>query len=275
LEIRATILGKIMRKKQRLYSVLALYVIFIVAYTLFFILSIDNSTLFLILTISSVAVLSSSTIYTVIQSTDSQGKKVRDKKLKAKQKSLNIKSTDLIEDYIDALPSMEEYVESNDSYEKSPIINKYIFSVFSEEELYKIDLLNLSKMEKILFIREMLYFNLSERKELIENMLKTRDNTDEEIIYAPPTDLVDLEDQIRVYIRSLIEPGEKTKIIILDTTELISVVKKKVGILFDYNQQDFVLSSGGILLQENYQIKDYDIEDDDEIALIPSRKEKI
>ncbi|MCK4286190.1 MAG: hypothetical protein KAX18_08300, partial [Candidatus Lokiarchaeota archaeon] len=66
----------------------------------------------------------------------------------------------------------------------------------------------------------------------------------------------------------------KTRIVILDTTELISVVKKKVGILFDYNQQDFVLSSGGILLKENSHIKDYDIEDDDEIALIPSRKEK-
>ncbi len=263
-----------MRKKQRLYGVLALYVIFIIAYVLFFQLSVDNSTLFLVLTISSVAVLSSSTIYTVIQSTDNQGKKVRDKKLKTKQKSTKMKLTDLIEDYMEILPSMEEYVESNDSYEDTPMINKYIFSVFSEEELPKIILLNLSKMDKILFIREMLYFNEGERKELIENMLKNRDNTDENINYTPPTEHVDLEDQIRVYIRSLVEPGEKTRIIILDTTELISVVKKKIGILFDYNQQDFVLSSGGILLKEISQIKDYEIEDDDEIALIPSRKEK-
>jgi hypothetical protein len=210
----------------------------------------------------------------VIQSTDNLGKKVRDKKLKTKQKSTKMKLTDFIEDYLDVLPSMEEYIESNDSYEDTPIINKYIFSVFSEEELSKINLLNLSKMDKILFIREMLYFDEGERKELIENMLKNRDTTDEEIFYTPPTELIDLEDQIRVYIRSLVEPGEKTKIIILDTTELISVVRKKIGILFDYNQQDFVLSSGGILLKENSQIKDYDIEDDDEIALIPSRKEK-
>jgi len=263
-----------MRKKQRLYGVLTLYVIFIIAYILFFLLNINNSTLFLVLTISSVAVLSSSTIYTVIQSTDNQEKKVRDKKPKMKQKSIKMKFTDLVEDYIDALPSMEEYVESNDSYENTPIINKYIFSVFSEEELYKINLLNLSKMDKILFIREMLYFEEAERKELIENMLKNRDIIDEETFYIPPTELIDLEDQIRVYIRSLVEPGEKTRIIILDTTELISVVKKRVGILFDYNQQDFFLSSGGILLKETSHIKDYDIEDDDEIALIPSRKEK-
>ncbi len=263
-----------MRKKQRLYSVLALYVIFFITYMLFFLLGIGNSTLFLILTISSVVVLSSSTIYTVIQFTDSQGKKVKDKKLKMKHISPQIKLTDLIEDYIEALPSMEEYVESNDSYENTPVITKYIFSVFSEEVLYKINLLNLSKMDKMLFIREMLYFDEDERKELIENMLKNRDTTDEELVYTPPRELIDLEDQIRVYVRSLIEPGEKTRIIILDTNELISVVKKKVGILFDYNLLDFVLSSGGILLKENSQIKDYDIEDDDEIALIPSRKEK-
>jgi len=263
-----------MRKKQRLYGVLALYVIFIISYMLFFLLGINNSTLFLVLTISSVAVLSSSTIYTVIQSTDNQEKKVRDKKLKMKQKSTKMELNDLIEDYIDALPSLEEYVESNDSYEHTPIINKYIFSVYSEEELYKINLLDLSKIDKILFIREMLYFGECERKELIENMLKNRDTTDEDIVYTPPTELIDLEDQIRVYVRSLVEPGEKTRIIILDTTELISVVKKKVGILFDYDQEDFVLSSGGILLKENSPIKDYDIEDDDEIALIPSRKEK-
>ncbi len=263
-----------MRKKQRLYGVLALYVIFIIAYMLFFLLGISNSTLFLVLTISSVAVLSSSTIYTVIQSTYNPEKKVRDKKLKMKQKSTKMELNDLIEDYIDALPSLEEYVESNDSYEHTPIINKYIFSVFSEEELYKINLLDLSKIDKILFIREMLYFGEGERKELIENMLKNRDTTDEDIVYTPPTELIDLDDQIRVYVRSLVEPGEKTRIIILDTTELISVVKKKVGILFDYDQEDFVLSSGGILLKEKSPIKDYDIEDDDEIALIPSRKEK-
>jgi len=261
-----------MRKKQRFYGVLILYLIFIIAYMLFFILGIDNSTLFLALTISSVAVLSSSTIYTVIQSNDNQEKRVRGKKLQIKQKAIKMELTDLIEDYIDALPSMEEYVESNDSYEHIPIINKYIFSVFSEEELFKINLLSLSKMDKILFIREMLYFDEGERKELIENMLKNRDTTDGEIIYTPPAELIDLEDQIRVYIRSLVEPGEKTRIIILDTTELISVVKQKIGVIFDYKQQDFVLSSGGILLRQNSQIKDYDIEDDDEIALIPSRK---
>jgi len=172
------------------------------------------------------------------------------------------------------MPSIEEYITSNESYENIPIIDKYIFSVFSQEELDKINLLRLSKMDKIVFIREMLYFNANERKILIENMLKSKDITDEEIVYIPPRNPIKMEDQMRIYIRSLVEPGEKTKIVIVNTTELISAVKERVGILFNYNLDEFLLSSGGILLHENSQIKDYDIDDDDEIALIPSRKEK-
>ena len=154
-----------------------------------------------------------------------------------------------------------------------PIIDKYIFSVFSQEELDKINLLDLSKMDKILFIREMLYFDENERKMLIENMLKSRDNTDEVVSYTQPMKIIEMEDQIRVYVRSLLEPGEKTKIIILNTTEIIKPIKERIGRIFDYNLEDFLLSSGGILLNENTQIKDYKIDDDDEIALIPLKKE--
>ena len=77
-----------------------------------------------------------------------------------------------------------------------------------------------------------------------------------------------------MYIRSLIEPGEITKLIIINTTELISTVKEKVGVLFNYELEGFLLSSGGILLSEEKQIQNYDIDDDDEIALIPSRNRK-
>ncbi|KKN50182.1 hypothetical protein LCGC14_0635280 [marine sediment metagenome] len=265
-----------MRKTERIYTLLALYFIFAIAYLLFFLLQVESSPLFLFLTIGSVAVLSSSTIYTVIQSTVSQDKMIRDKKLLPKQKSFKKRESNLsniIEDYIDALPFIEEYVGSDDSYEDLPAIHKYIFSLFSKEVLYKIDLLNLSKMDKIQFIQEMLYFDDSEREILIENMLESREKTDDEIIPASPMKIIDLEDQIRVYVRSLVEPGEKTRILIVDISEFISEAKKRVGILFDYDQKEFLLSSGGILLKDSSQIKDYDIDDDDEIALIPSRKE--
>lgn len=259
-----------MRKKYRVLTVLALYAIVILVFTLFFLFGIDNIPLFLVLSVGSVAVLSSSTIYTIMQSIDHDERKV-EKKQFIKTKSIKQKAIDIIEEYFDVMPDIEEYIESYDSFEEMPIINKYIFTVFSQEELDKINLLDLSKMDKILFIREMLYFNQEERSVLIENMLKSRDNTELEGIYNPPVVLIDISDQIRVYIRSLVEPGEKTKIVIINTADIVNTIKKQVGVLFDYDLENFLLSSGGIILHETAQIKDYDIIDDDEIALIPSK----
>jgi len=263
-----------MKKKYRIFSVITLYAIFALVYISYFLLGINNTPLFLILTIGSVAILSTSTIYTVIQSQGYQHDKMRDKKYSTKPKSIHKIDENDIDEYLEALPSIEEYLDSDESYEDIPIINKYIFSVFSKEELGKINNLGLSKLDKMLFIREMLYFDGDERKALIDNMLKSRDQPDEEIFHIPPKNTVNLKDQIRVYIRSLIEPGEITKLIIINTTELISTVKEKVGVLFNYELEGFLLSSGGILLSEEKQIQNYDIDDDDEIALIPSRNRK-
>ncbi|MFX1380615.1 MAG: ubiquitin-like protein [Promethearchaeota archaeon] len=261
-----------MKKNNKILTVIALYTVCILFYVIFFLFHIQNTTIFLFLTIGSVAVLSTSTIYTVIQSKSSPGMTIKEKKSFIKPKSIQIDTNDIIEDYIDVMPSIESYIDSDESYKDMPIIDKYIFSIFSKEELDKINLLDLPKMDKIIFIREMLYYDPNERKNLIENMLKSRDKAVEIIKYSPPSNQIELEDQIRVYVRSLLEPGEKTKIIIIDTSDLIGITKEKIGVLFDYDLEDFLLSSGGILLKDNLLIKDYDIDDDDEIALIPSRK---
>ncbi|MHA2181784.1 MAG: ubiquitin-like protein [Promethearchaeota archaeon] len=261
-----------MRKKYRILSVITLYVIFVLIYIAYFMVGINNTPLFLILTIGSVAVLSTSTIYTVIQSQSSRYDKIRDKRYSPKPKTSYKIDEEIIDEYLEALPSIEEYLDSDKSYEDISTINKYIFSVFSKEELGKIKYLGLSKLDKILFIREMLYYDKDERKALIDNMLKNRDQTDEDIFYINPMNTVNLKDQIRVYIRSLVEPGEITKLIIIDSTELISTVKERIGVLFNYELEGFLLSSGGILLSDDKQIQNYDIDDDDEIALIPSRK---
>ncbi|MFX1502121.1 MAG: hypothetical protein ACFFDH_14250 [Promethearchaeota archaeon] len=261
-----------MRKNYRIFSVIALYAVFGLLYIFFFIYLVENTPLFLVLTIGSVAVLSTSTIYTVLQLKSSQENIIKEKKFPVKLKSIQKENIAIVEEYIDAMPSLEDYVESDESYKDLPILDKYIFSSFSKEELFKIDLLELPKMDKILFIREMCYFSPNERMQLIENMLKSRSEPKEKITYTPPMNPIEIKDQIRVYVRSLVEPGEKTKIIIVDTTEQIKMIKESVAILFDYELEDFLLSSGGILLDENSLINDYDIDDDDEIALIPSRK---
>jgi hypothetical protein len=218
------------------------------------------------------AVLSSSTIYTVIQSKSSQYDKIRDKKYVTKPKPIQKIDDSIFDTYIEALPSVEEYIDSNESYEDNLVISKYIFSIFSREEIQKINHLRLSKLDKLLFIREMLYFESDERTTLIDNMINSQDKVDEKIFYKPPKNTINLKDQIRLYIRSLIEPGEITKLIITNTDELIVSIKEKVGVLFNYDLEDFLLSSGGILLAEDKKVHDYDIDDDDEIALIPSRK---
>ncbi|MFX0028206.1 MAG: ubiquitin-like protein [Candidatus Hermodarchaeota archaeon] len=263
-----------MRKKNRLISLITLYFIVIIIYIAFFIFRIENSTLFLTLNVGSVTVLSTSTLYTVIQAKDIPFDKLKKKKILPKPKAIQQNKEDILEDYYNAMPLIEKYVEAEESYEDIPIINKFIFSVFNQEDLDKINQLDLSKTEKIQFIQEMLYFDTNERKVLIEDMLKNRYKTDKEIIYTPPVNTIEMKDQIRVYVRSLVEPGEKTKIVIVDTSDIVNNVKNKIGVLFNYEQDVFHLSSGGILLNPESHIDDYDIDDDDEIALIPSRTKK-
>jgi len=263
-----------MKKKYRVLNIITLYVVFALIYLIFFLLQIESLPLFLFLTIGSVAVLSTSTIYTVVQSKSSPAKRIKKDKYYQKPKSIKRTSSELIEDYFEAMPLIDQYADTDESFENVATIDDYIFTFFTQEVLYKIDLLGFSKMDKIFFIREMLYFDASERKQLIDDILKNKDLTDEQIKYNPPLITIGMDDKIRVYVRSLVEPGEKTKIIIIETSELIDIIKEQVGILFDLDLSDFHLSSGGILLSTGKQVRDYLIDDDDEIALIPSRKKE-
>lgn len=260
-----------MKKSFRVLSIVTLYVVFAFIYLTFFLLQIESLPLFLFLTIGSVAVLSPSTIYTVVKSKSSPARRIEKNKYYQKSKTIKKVSSDLIEDYFEAMPLIDQYADTDETFENIESIDDYIFTFFNQEELDKINLLGFSKMDNIFFIREMLYFEASERKQLIEDILKNKDITDELINYNPPVHTIGMDDKLRVYVRSLVEPGEKTKIIIIEASELISTIKEQIGILFDYGLEDFLLSTGGILLDETKQIRDYSIDDDDEIALIPSR----
>ena len=261
-----------MKKKYRVLNIITLYIVFALFYLIFFLFQIESLPLFLFLTIGSVAVLSTGTIYTVVMSKSNPAKRINKDKYYQKPKSIKRASSELIEDYFEAMPLIDQYADTDESFENIATIDDYIFTFFTQEVLDKIDLLGFSKMDKIFFIREMLYFDADERKQLIDDILKNKDLTDEQITYNPPLTIMGMDNKIRVYVRSLVEPGERTKIIIIETSELISIIKEQIGILFDYGLEDFILSNGGILLDGTKQIKDYFIDDDDEIALIPSRK---
>lgn len=261
-----------MRKNYRILSLIALYVEIAFIYLILFFLKVENVPVYIFLTIGSVAVLSTGTIYTVVQSSSTHIVKMKSKKSFPKQKPVKKKTSALLEDYFDAMPLIDKYANAIESFEEIESMDDYIFTIFSKEQIAKIDLLGLSKMDKIFFLREMLYFEPDERKQLIDDMLETKSLTEEQVIYNPPLHTIVMDEKVRVYIRSLVEPGEKIKILIIETSEIVSVIKEKVGILFDYNLEDFLLSSGGILLDETLLIEDYFVDDDDEIALIPSRK---
>ena len=269
-----------MKNRTGILGVITLYISVIIIYLLSFFLRMKSIYFYIFLTIGSVAVLSTSTVYSVIHSKEKIYSDIRKKKsfpqrkYTFKKEAFGVNNNNFVEDYYEANPLIDKYANSDESYENFSRINEYIFSVFKKEELDKIDLLDLSKMDKIFFIRELIYFDPEERKQLIDAMIENKDPNNIPIKYSPPQKPIVIDEKLRVYVRSLVEAGEKTKIMILETIEFIKILKKNIAILFDYNVEDFLLSSGGILLEEDLKIIDYNIEDDDEIALIPTRKEK-
>lgn len=266
------------KKNKTLIGILiAVCAISILIYLIFFQ---NNLLLFFVLVIGSATVVSTSTIYTVIHHAGSADERVREKKLfskarafeKRKQLVKKGQTSDIIDEYMKSIPSIQNYVESDKSYEEMPIIEEFIFTELSPEERIKINRLGLSDIDKNEFIKELLYFTKEERMNLIDSMFENRDKIDEEIIYIPPMKVIEPIETFRVYAISLVKSGEKRKIITVETTDFINVIKEKLGILFDYDLDDFLLSTGGLIMREDSQIKDYNIENEDQIVLIPSRK---
>ncbi|TFG22943.1 MAG: hypothetical protein EU532_13950, partial [Promethearchaeota archaeon] len=215
-----------MKKKSRIYWTFALYLIFTCIFLIFFILEIDNFPLFIFLSISSVAVLSTSTIYTISQSVISHKNGIPSQiKLPLKKKSKQQFSSEFLEDYFEAMPIVDQYANSQESYQDISRIDEYIFTEFDQEDLLKIDDLKLSKMDKIFFLREMIYFEPDERKRLIDEMLESQNDCTKPMTYSPPLTPFGIENKLRVYVRSLIEPGAKTKITIIEKSDFIQELK--------------------------------------------------
>ena len=259
-----------MKRKHLLFGTIILYIIFITIYILFTFFQNDNILLNSILIISSVSVLPTVTVYTIIESKKESDNLILKKKLPLKTKQNKGFSSVFLNDYFEAMPLIDDFADSDDSYDEIPKLHEFIFSIFNPEELEKIEILDLSKMDKIFFLRELLYYDAEERKNLIESMLEAKNN--KKIIYYPPKIKIGMQDRIRVYVRSLVEPGEKTKILIIESSDFIRDLKERIAVFFGYNLDDFLLSSGGIVLHENSIIREYNIDDDDEIALIPRNK---
>ena len=75
----------------------------------------------------------------------------------------------------------------------------------------------------------------------------------------------------RIYILSLIG-GEERKDLLIEGNDLVEEVKKAAGDMFKFQPMNFHLSFEGLLLKQTSKISDYDIQNGDELVLIPARK---
>lgn len=73
-----------------------------------------------------------------------------------------------------------------------------------------------------------------------------------------------------LYFMSTIGPGEKKEKLTVHDGNRVSDIKQTLGNIFGLNPDDFHISSGGVTMDENSQLKDYNINDGDDILMIPA-----
>ncbi len=73
-----------------------------------------------------------------------------------------------------------------------------------------------------------------------------------------------------VYFISTIGPGEKKEKLTVNDGNRVEDIKQTLGNLYGLDPDDFHLSSGGRTLNESDRLSDYDVNDGDDILMIPA-----
>jgi hypothetical protein len=76
--------------------------------------------------------------------------------------------------------------------------------------------------------------------------------------------------KLTLYFMSTIGPGEKKEKLTVNDSNRIRDIKQTLGNLYGLDPNDFHLSSGGVTMDENSDLRDYDVNDGDDILLIPA-----
>ncbi|MEJ2296740.1 MAG: ubiquitin family protein [Candidatus Lokiarchaeota archaeon] len=76
--------------------------------------------------------------------------------------------------------------------------------------------------------------------------------------------------KISVYLMSTIGPGEKKQKLLIYTGYKVGDIKETVGNIFGLDPADFHLSTGGVTMEEGLTLDDYNVNDGDDILLIPA-----
>ena len=87
---------------------------------------------------------------------------------------------------------------------------------------------------------------------------------------TPATKTPSAGKKLTLYFMSTIGPGEKKEKLTVNDGNRVSEVKQTLGNLFGLNPDDFHLSSGGVTMDENSPIRDYNVSNGDDILLIPA-----
>lgn len=76
--------------------------------------------------------------------------------------------------------------------------------------------------------------------------------------------------KLTLYFMSTIGPGEKKEKLTVNDANQVSDLKETLGNLYGLDPNEFHLSSGGVTMDESNQLKDYNVNDGDDILLIPA-----
>ncbi|TXT66305.1 MAG: hypothetical protein BAJALOKI1v1_310011 [Promethearchaeota archaeon] len=76
--------------------------------------------------------------------------------------------------------------------------------------------------------------------------------------------------KISLFFTSTVGPGEKKQKLVVDDANHVDAIKQTVGNIFGLDPNDFHLSSGGVTMDESSPLRDYNVDDGDEVLLIPS-----
>ena len=76
--------------------------------------------------------------------------------------------------------------------------------------------------------------------------------------------------KLTLYFMSTIGPGEKKEKLTVNDSNNVRDIKQTLGNLYGLDPNDFHISSGGVTMDENSTLSDYDVSDGDDILLIPA-----
>ncbi|MHA2006611.1 MAG: ubiquitin-like domain-containing protein [Promethearchaeota archaeon] len=87
---------------------------------------------------------------------------------------------------------------------------------------------------------------------------------------TPATKTPSAGKKLTLYFMSTIGPGEKKEKLSVNDSNRVDDIKSTLGNIYGLDPNDFHLSSGGVTMDENNPLRDYDVNNGDDILLIPA-----